>query len=152
MGISQIFGGNGTGIGKHWYRKSLGTVFGKNWYWKKIPVWEIFGTGKKVSASFKILGTVTLWLSGRSSDTNYLKYFLSPTFLRDLKGNTILSQNEEIMWSKYRANMFEDEYVGVNLWKAIPGGFLILLRAQFKANGPVRGPTARLFGTHWCAF
>ena len=29
MGILQIFGGNGTGIGKHWYRKSLGTVFGK---------------------------------------------------------------------------------------------------------------------------
>ena len=50
------------GIGKFWYRKSLGTGIGKIWYWKtlgtgigkkfvleKVPVLvlKIFGTGKK---------------------------------------------------------------------------------------------------------
>ena len=64
------------GIGKIWYRKSLGTGIGRIWYRKKVsePVSEKFGTGKStgigieniwyrkkvsVSVSFNILGTVT---------------------------------------------------------------------------------------------
>ena len=70
-GIFHFFGGIGTGIGTNWYRKKiLEPVSGKFGTEKKSPDQKstgigikIFGTGKKVLASFNILGTYTHWLN-----------------------------------------------------------------------------------------